>query len=192
MSDDWKAAWQPLIYRIGQDLANGDVIWGADAVEAGAIRRYLEPLEFDCALHYDRDVARAHGYADIIAPYTGTSSFTAAALWEPGTTVFDNAERNAQPMIKGLRPPLSPEAPPFTGYFATDMELDFLRPVVVGERLGRRGRKLVDCVVKETKVGRGAFCTLETETITDQGEVVGRMRFSLYCYNNHPQTEASA
>lgn len=196
MSDDrndgWKAEWQPLIDMIGTDLANGEVTWGADAVEAGAIRRYLEPLEFDCALHYDRDVARAHGHADIIAPYTGMSPFTAAPLWQPGQTVFDKAERNAQPLIKGLRPPLPPEAPPFTGYFATDMEMDFLRPVAVGERLGRRGRKLVDCRVKETKVGRGAFCTFETETITDQYEVVARMRFSLYCYNNHPKTESAA
>ena len=191
-SSDWRAAWQPLIDMVGKDLSEGEVIWGADAVEAGAIRRYLEPLEFDCPLHYDREVARAHGYADIIAPYTGSSPFTAAPLWVPGTGVFDKAERNAQPMIKGLRPPLPPEAPPFTGYFATDMEMDYLRPVLVGERLGRRGRKLVDCRVKETKVGRGAFCTFETETITDKGEVVARMRFSLYCYNNHPQSEVSA
>lgn len=191
MRDDWKTEWQPLVEMIGQDLVNGAVVWGADAVEAGAVRRYLEPLEFDCALHYDRDVARAHGYADIVVPYTGSASFALAPLWKPGTTIFNSPSRNAQPAIQSLRPALPPEAPSFTGYFATDIELDFLRPVVVGERLGRRGHKLLDCLLKETKVGRGAFCTFENETITDQGEVVARMRFCIFCYNNHPSAEAS-
>ncbi len=31
---------------------------GADAVEAGSIRRWLEPKEFDCAIHSDDDAAR--------------------------------------------------------------------------------------------------------------------------------------
>lgn len=189
MSDDWKAAWLPLMARLGEELGSGEISWGADAVEAGAIRRYLEPLEFDCALHYDAEVARAHGHGDITAPYTGTAPFTAPPLWRHGQTLFDSAERNAQPMARGLRPPVPAEAPPFTGYFATDMEMDFLRPVVVGERLGRRGQRLVACEPKETKVGRGAFLTFESDTVSSEGDVVARMRFGLFCYNPHPPAE---
>ena len=39
-----------------------------DAVELGAIRRWLEPKEFDCALHTDKSAAQSAGYRDIIAP----------------------------------------------------------------------------------------------------------------------------
>jgi hypothetical protein len=76
MSDDWKTAWQPVIDAIGQDIGSETLRQPVDAIEAGTLRRYLEPLEFDCALHYDAEIARAHGYADIIAPYTATLTYT--------------------------------------------------------------------------------------------------------------------
>ena len=194
MSEDWKAAWQPLIDLIGQPRVEKKIVWSSIPVEAGAVRRWLDPLEFNCALHYDRAVAQAHGYPDIVAPYASVTGFTNPPLWQPGTTLFDSAERNAQPHARSLRPPLPPQAPAITGYFATDMEYDFLRPVVVGELLGRRGPRLIACLPKETKVGRGAFVTFEAETLSSaDGEVVARMRFSLFCYNPPtPPTPATA
>jgi len=183
--DDWKAAWAPVIDKIGQDLSDGQVHYGADRVEAGAIRRYLEPLEFDCALHYDPAVARAHGFADVTAPYTGLSSFALPAVWAPGERVFTSAERDAQPDRVSVRPRFPEGAPPVTGYFATDTETEFLRPVTAGERLGRRGHRLVACTPKETRVGRGAFVTFEMELVDEQGEAVARVRASMFLYNPH-------
>lgn len=58
---DWKQDWQEVIDAVGQDFSDGQVHYGADAVEASAIRRYLEPLELDCALHHDAATAREHG-----------------------------------------------------------------------------------------------------------------------------------
>jgi acyl dehydratase len=62
------------------------------------------------------------------------------------------------------------------------MEIDFLRPPVVGDRLGRRGGVLKACVPKWTTVGRGAFMTLEAEVITETGEVVARVRNTVFAY----------
>lgn len=188
MNDDWQASWQATIDAIGQELSDGSITWGPDVVEAGAVRRYLEPLEFDCALHYDRAVAREHGYSDIIAPYTAMFTFTISALWSPGEHPFNSAERNAQPTITSLRPQLPPQAPPITGYFATDFETDFLREIVVGERLGRRGYRLVGCKPKETKVGRGAFMTFESDVVSSNGDVVARTRSTIYCYEPHKKS----
>lgn len=190
MSDDWKAAWQPLIKMVGQDIGSTETAWGSDVVEPGAVRRYLEPLEFDCPLHYDRAAAQAHGYSDIIAPYTSLATFTMPPLWIPGPAVFDSPMRDAQPASRSLRPPLPPEAPAFSAYFATDIEIDFLRPARIGERLGRRGQRLLSCLPKETKVGRGAFFTFEMDVVTTEGEVVARYRMGGYCYNPHRKTEA--
>lgn len=192
MNDDWKSTWQGVADVIGQDFGDGNTSWGPDVVEAGAVRRHLEPLEFDCALHYDRDVARQHGYDDIVAPYTSLLTFTLAPLWSPGQHLFTSAERDAQPHIAALRPNLPPQAPPITGYFAADIELDFLREVAVGERLGRRGNRLVDCKPKETRVGRGAFLTFESDVVSSKGDVVARTRSTIYCYLPHETTTAEA
>jgi hypothetical protein len=185
-ADDWKRAWDPMIAAIGTDLSDARTIWGADAVERGIIRRYVEPLEIASGLHHDPNVAARQGFSDVIAPYTGVLSWTIPAMWRPGKpTLYVDAARDAQP----TRSPINNEgqrlAPPTTGFFATDMELDFLRPVVAGERLGRRGQRLLACVVKQTSVGRGAFITTESDIVSDVGDVVARTRNAAYAYNPH-------
>lgn len=182
MTEAWEAAWQPVIDAVGEQFADDSIAWGADVVEAGSVRRYLEPLEFDCALHYDSGIARRYGYSDVIAPYTSLLSFTLPPLWSPGEKIFTDSERNAQPAVGALRPHLPPQAPPFTGYFATDIEMDFLRPVTLGERLGRRGAKLIACTPKQTRVGRGAFLTIESDVVSSLGDVVAHIRSGLFCY----------
>ncbi|WP_200126736.1 hypothetical protein [Salicibibacter cibarius] len=46
--EDWKKDWRPMMDAVGLDFSDGEKTWGADPVEKGAIRRFLEPLEFDC------------------------------------------------------------------------------------------------------------------------------------------------
>jgi hypothetical protein len=79
--------------------------------------------------------------------------------------------------------------PRTTGFFGTDIEVDFERPVVAGERIGRRGKRLLSCSPKETSVGRGAFLTWESEIVSDRGDVVGRIRIGTYAYVPHQRTE---
>jgi acyl dehydratase len=189
---DWKRDWQEVIDAAGQDFSDGKVHYGADAVEASAIRRYLEPLEFDCALHYDAGAAREHGYPDIIAPYTATMSWAMPAMWSPGDPpLFTDNARDAQPARSPINNQRFPLGPRTTGFFATDIELDFVRPVTLGERLGRRGHRLLSCTPKETAVGRGAFMKWESEVVDANGEVVMRMRTGTYAYHPH-QPSASA
>lgn len=183
---DWQQEWAAMRAAVGKDFSDGTIRWGADAIERGAVRRYLEPLEFDCALHYDPAVARAHGFADITAPYTSAITWTIPAMWAPGDSpLFVDPARDAQPARSPINNPDPGPAPRTKGYFATDMELDFLRPAVTGERLGARGRRLVSCEVKETSVGRGAFTTFENDIVADSGEVVARTRMGAYAYHPH-------
>jgi acyl dehydratase len=176
------ATWEPMIGRIGTDVTDGKVTWGADPIERSAVRRYLEPLELDCALHYDVDVAREHGYPEVTAPYSSFITFAIPPMWEPGQRVLTSDDRDAQPALSPIDGEALRVAPEVTGFFATDMEIDFLRPPVVGDRLGRRGGVLKACVPKWTTVGRGAFMTLEAEVITETGEVVARVRNTVFAY----------
>ena len=184
MSEDWKAEWQPLAEAVGRDFADRTVVFGADAVEPGTIRRYLEPLEIGCPIHYDTEAARAAGYPDIVAPYTATMVYSVAPMWRPGEpTVYESAGRDAQLARSPINNDDMPLGPKTTGFFATDISMEFLRPVTVGERVGRRGQRLISCTPKQTSMGRGAFMTWESELVTDRGEVVARVRTGTYAYN---------
>mgnify|MGYP003584537286 FL=1 len=181
--EDWKQAWQAMVARVGQDFSNGAIRWGADAVEASALRRYAEVLEFDCPLH--------HG-ADAVAPDTSLASFTLPPMWAPGQPpVFTSASRDAEPErspLKGTRPE---GMPPTTAYMATDYEVDYLKSARLGDRLGRRGNRLVSCEPKETRVGRGAFTTWEYDIVNQHEEVLARCRFSMFHYDPHPAVQGA-
>lgn len=178
----WQSEWQPVIDAVGRDFVDGEVTWGGDAVEPGAIRRYLEPIELDCALHTDRDAARAAGFDDVTMPYTGVVAWTLPAAWRPGETLFDSQDRDAQPVHSAINSTGMDLGPRTTGFFGTDIEVDFERSVVAGERIGRRGKRLVSCSPKETSVGRGAFLTWESDVVAESGEIVGRIRIGTYAY----------
>jgi hypothetical protein len=185
-SDNWQDEWQPLVDAVGQDFDDGSVVFGADAVELGTIRRYLEPLEVDCALHYDARIAQEHGYPNVIAPYTATMPYSIPAMWKPGEpTLYEDPAPDAQPARSPINNQDMPLGPKTTAFFATDIAMNFVRPVVLGERVGRRGRKLVACSPKQTAVGRGAFLTWESELVTATGDVVAYVRTGTYAYNPH-------
>jgi hypothetical protein len=62
------------------------------------------------------------------------------------------------------------------------VSLDFVRPITLGDRVGRRGHVLLDCSLKETSVGRGAFTTWGSEIVDGRGEVVARLTAGSYAY----------
>lgn len=190
MQDDWQEAWAPVMRAVGSDLGTRPTA-GVDRIERGTLRRYLEPLEFDCALHDDEQVAKAHGYGGLTVPYTATLSFAMPAMWHPGDpTLFPDDSRDAQPITSAVKPVYPDYFPPFTGYFATDIDIDFVRPALVGDRLMRRGARLVSCEPKKTRVGRGAFIKIESELVTETGEVITRMRTGMYLYQPHQEQPA--
>jgi len=193
MQDDWQEAWGPVmraVGTVGSDLG-ARAVAGIDRIEPGTLRRYLEPLEFDCALHHDEQVAKAHGHGGVTAPYTAALSFAMPAMWQPGdATLFPEDSRDAQPARSAVKPVYPDYFPSFSGYFATDIDIDFVRPALVGDRLTRRGARLVSCEPKETRIGRGAFIKIESEVVTETGEVITRMRTGMYLYQSHQEQPA--
>lgn len=179
---DWTYAWQPLVERVG-DLLDDGPRWGPDRVEAGTVRRYLEPLELDCALHTDPEVARVHGYPDLVAPYTAVWSHVPPPAWQPGQPLYDDASRDAQPLGSSIADDVFPGAPPTSGMVGTGITMEFDRPLVVGERAAAGPRRLLACVPKETRLGRGAFVTFEREVIVESGERVCRITSELFLFD---------
>jgi hypothetical protein len=186
-SPDWTAAWMPMQQAVGREFGEGrPEVWG-EVIEAGAVRRYIEPLELGCALHNDAGVARKHGHANITVPFTALASFALPLLWRTGETpLFTDAGRDAQPVRSHIGGILFGLEPPTTHFFAVDSEADFLKPAVVGDRLCRRGAFLLSCIPKQTRLGRGAFIGWQTEVINQHRELLARLRTTFFRYNPHP------
>jgi hypothetical protein len=189
--DDWKKEWDGLASMVGQEIEGGLLAnqESVEDVEKSAIRRFCEPLEFDCPLHYDESVAKAHGYGGIIAPWSSvTQTFVDPGQWSPGDPpIYTSAEPHAQPVKAGSgeNPFASLPGPDVSAGFATDVEIEYFQDVLVGDRLQMRGNKLISCVAKETSVGRGAFMIFENGCFNQRGERVATMRRGLYAYNPH-------
>lgn len=188
MSEEWKRAWHPLMEQVGRDLAPDQRGVYGDEIERGAVWRYLEPLEFDCPLHFDPEAARAHGHDNIVVPCTAVMSFAIPRMWIPGESLFTSGRHAqlARNMVTGTRSSLEP---PTEHVFATTMETEYLGQVFVGDRIRRRGEKLIACTPKETKVGRGAFLTWESEILNQHGHRVAVLRSTIFRYNPHAATE---
>lgn len=187
MGKDWKAAWQPMVDAVGKDFSDGKPIEGADVVEKGLIRRYLEPLEFDCALHYDEEVAKQHGYKTIIAPYSSIITWAQTPYWIPGKPLFTSNEYHAQPLNSPVTDPglIVDLMPRTSDYVVTNIEADYLLPIYVGDRLSKVGLILKSCIPKETSVGKGAFMIWESNIVNQDGETVAVYRMETYSYNPH-------
>lgn len=147
---------------------------GADAVEAGAVRRRLEVLEWDCPLHTDRATAIHLGYRDIIAPATMTGIFAMPAYWQPGDP----------PMYEdGLAklPPLFLDHIPAPGQrmVATGWSLRHHRYLHPGDRV--KGTTTVARIDrKRTRLGDGAFITLQTEYFDTDDELVATRELTVF------------
>ena len=184
MADDWQEAWQGTVDSVGGDFSGGVQSTAVDQIELGAVRKFLEPLELDCPLHYDAATAQQHGYRDVLAPVAGISStWLDSGLWRPGMgSRYPQAHPHIDiPRAREESMP-EPPMPETTAAFATDIEIEYFEPAVVGDRLTVRGRTLISCLPRETRVGRGAFMVWEREVVNQDGVRVALLRNGGYSY----------
>ncbi|MGI4812293.1 MAG: FAS1-like dehydratase domain-containing protein [Janthinobacterium lividum] len=185
MAEQWIRGWDRMVAAIGRDFgADRPSIFG-EPIELTALKRYLEPLEFDCALHYDATAARQHGYADVVVPFTALASFAMPLMWTPGEALFAEAGRDVQPLHTHVAGIFSGLEPPTAKFLAVSSDADFIKPALLGDRLCRRGAKLLGCTPKETKLGRGAFVIWQTEIVNQRFECLARLSTTFFRYNPH-------
>lgn len=191
--DDWMKEWDEVVAMVGQEIKGGlfgQTIIGIEPVERSSIRRFCEPMEMDCPLHYEDEIAQAHGYKGIVAPVSGiTQSFVDPGQWKPGDpSIYTSPEPHAQPKRPGSgegNPFSSLPGPDCTAGFATDVEIEYFLDVYVGDKLRMEGNKLVSAIPKETRVGRGAFMIFENRCYNQNDELVATMKRGLYVYTPH-------
>lgn len=172
----WEEAESFLGEVIGENV-------GVDAIELGSIRRWLEPKEFDCALHTDPKAARAAGYRDIVAPSTMVFTYGLPAYWSPGDP---HARMGDEP--RQIPIPVIFDVPaPCTLSFASSIDMEFFEPMLVGDRITRTSR-LVNIAHKELRVGKGAFMTQEDTYVNQNDRKVAVVLLTIFRFSP-PQGE---
>ena len=175
--------WEEAESCIGQII--GESV-GVDAVELGSIRRWLEPKEFDCGLHTDAEAAKAAGYDDVVAPNTMVLTYGLPAYWSP-----DDAPAKLDDEPRQIPIPVIFDVPaPCTLSFASNVDMEFLKPMYLGDRITRRS-ELVSIQKKELRVGAGAFMT-QRDTYTNQhDETVAVVDLTIFRFNPPEGSEGS-
>lgn len=148
---------------------------GPDEVDKATIRRKLEVLNFDCPLHTDEAVAREHGYRTIVAPATMMATWALPAYWSPGQPPVGS--RTLMPLF-----PLSQVPAPGNAIIGSEVQSEYFEPVYVGDRISCENR-LVSIAHRCTRLGMGAFLTIESTYTKQTGELVCVERFVSFRYS---------
>ncbi|HEV8022310.1 MAG TPA: MaoC family dehydratase N-terminal domain-containing protein [Candidatus Lustribacter sp.] len=151
---------------------------GADDVSRNDIRRKLEVYCFDCPLHYDDAVARAHGYRGVVAPVTMTPLWSMPAYWLPGDPQFYAPGLRQQ--TGGIRTDALPTV--FSKGVNTATDWEYFEPLYPGDVL-EGNWKLVEIKPRQTRLGDGVFLTTETTIVKRSGELVAKNRNTGFRYD---------
>ncbi len=191
-SNESELDWSATMEFVGRDIML-DPKTGIDAVEHSAIRRQMEVLEMDCPLHFDDAVARRNGYDGVFAPLHMIQTFQTASMWEPGLgSIWPTDDPHFTNSGTGRAGKTENVPSPGTAGFVTDLEVEFLKPLYVGERVTQVSQTLLDVNPRRTRVGDGAFLTYESLFENQSGVTVGRQLMVSYTYIPNPSAGAAA
>ena len=141
---------------------------GVDDVTRSDIRRKLEVFCFDCPLHSDDDVARAHGYRGLVAPVALTPLWAMPAYWRPGEPVLYRP--GAREQSGGIRTDIPVI---YQGGVNTATQWEYFEPVYPGDTLHGSWR-LVEIKPRETRLGEGVFLSVEATIYKRSGQLVAK------------------
>ena len=170
--------WSEAESYVGRDILLEPKI-GVEVVERSSIRRQMEVLEMDCPLHFDDAVAKAHGYDGVFAPLHMVQTFQVSSLWGPGQpSLWATDDPFFTVQGTGRAGKITPVPTPGTAGFVTDLEVEFLRLLYIGDRVRQVSQVLLNVNPRRTRVGDGGFLTYESFYENDRGERVARQKMT--------------
>lgn len=145
---------------------------GPDAVNQAMIRHWIEAIGDDNPVYVDPDAAADSVHGEIVAPPVMLQAWVMRGV-RP-RPARGAAGGNARDELMHLIDDAG-----FTSVVATDCEQEYQRYVHLGDHLSTR--TVIESVSEEkaTGLGVGHFVTTRVEYRTDDGELVGTMRFRI-------------
>lgn len=152
---------------------------GPDAVNQAMIRHWVEAMGDENPVYTDDEAARANGFPGVIAPPTMLQAWIIRGY----KATAQLAEARAGRPVEGSSPAddlmhLLDEGG-FTSVVATNCEQDYLRPVVLGDRLSVSSSIESVSPEKHTGLGVGHFVTTLLSFTDQSGAPVANMRFRI-------------
>ena len=158
---------------------------GVDDVTRSDIRRKLEVYCADCPIHYDADVARAHGYRGIVAPVGLTALWAMPAYWTPGEPIL------FRPGVREQSGGIRTEIPiTFQGGVNAAASWEYFEPLYIGDRL-RGNWRLIEIKPHISRLGEGVMLTVEASIFKQTGELVAKNQNTHYRFTPKPKEAAS-
>lgn len=156
-----RGTWADADALVDQVIAR---VEGADPVSVADIRRHLELVGLDDAIHTDDAAARSHGFRAAVSPVCLLRTWSFPAYREPGGELDESG---------GLHPPIPLTSVPAPGgrMFATESSMRYVADVCVGDRIDATS-VLRSVTRKRTRAGAGAFLVVETTYANQHGETV--------------------
>ncbi|MGO9343811.1 MAG: bifunctional MaoC family dehydratase N-terminal/OB-fold nucleic acid binding domain-containing protein [Acidimicrobiales bacterium] len=144
-----------------------------DEVNQAMIRHFVEAVGDENPVYTDEKAARAAGFPGVIAPPQMLQAWVMRGYKASYSPAADR-ERTAHDEIMTL---LDSEG--FTSVVATDCEQEYMRPLVLGDRIA--ARSVIESISdkKSTGLGEGHFFTTRLEFVDQAGDLVATMRFRI-------------
>jgi uncharacterized protein len=145
-----------------------------DEVNQAMIRHFVEAVGDENPVYTDENAARAAGFGGVIAPPTMLQAWIMRGFKASYLPPADDYESTAHDDIMSLL-----DSGGFTSVVATDCEQDYLRPIVLGDRISVTSRIESVSPVKKTALGDGHFVTTRLEYTDAGGDLVATMLFRI-------------
>jgi acyl dehydratase len=137
------------------------------------IRHWCETVEDGNPLYLDEEYARSRGFRGLVAP-PGSIGVSAVGFRWPWPPKGHRASRAVHfEMKRLLNLPVA---------IIANQEIEYYRPIQVGDRLSTSDRLVSISAWKQTRVGEGHFWTWATAVRNQTGELVAEQRHTAFGY----------
>jgi uncharacterized OB-fold protein/acyl dehydratase len=161
-----------------------------DPVNQAMIRHWAEAMGDTNPVYVDEKAARDVGFPGVVAPPTMLQAWVMSGL--AATLELQAARAAGNPPTENPQEKLMAllDTAGFTSVVATNCEQEYLRPLVLGDRLSVRS--VIESVSPEKKTGLGAghFVTNRMDVSDQDGKLVATMRFRILKFRPPAQPAA--
>jgi uncharacterized OB-fold protein/acyl dehydratase len=161
---------------------SGPPVEGPDEVNQAMIRHFVEAVGDENPVYTDAAAANAAGFPGVIAP----PPMLQAWIMRGYRASMDPKGRERSTIDEAMA---LLDSDGFTSVVATDCEQEYLRPVVLGDRIS--ASSVIESIsdMKKTALGEGHFVTTRLAFTDAGGEPIATMRFRILKFRPKRQTE---
>ena len=171
--------WQQLQASVGKSLASGGPTLAPEPVNMPMIHHWVDAFDDRNPVYEDEAIAEASRFAGIVAPQAMMQAWTMSrplleGIAERGGSAVEMDQDNLLIVL---------DKAGFNATLATNSELEFMRPLRLGEVL--QSDVIVESVspLKTTALGKGYFVTWVSNFRDEKGALVGKQTFRILKFN---------